>query len=458
MRAADAGSAKRAKYHTTEMSRETREAIARIFSLLVADGMPEKKCLEYIHRAGYPVPPQTFSQWITAVKSTGSALSASMPHGRESALDDEKKKIFAGWVLHRVDMHRPVQLKHARAMISKRFGIDLTEATAGNYLRELGFSCREVRSRPKGYDVSYPFLLSTAQTWLSSLHVDSVPRRIVCFDATATSHRRDRELSFQPRGTPQLAHPTTIPSYTNQIFEGLWADGLNRTPALLFTHNPKFDLSRRGRSKHSSEQQHFLQVLAAHGIDQSRIIYERSDKHYYAESADMVRVFLGRYSAEFGDFSTITSFSDDGRAYKVGEGRTVFDEAGVRKHCVFPPIVHHYLSPNDADLHPAVKSAWRSACPSFDDDVLCSVKLLALIDQYSVESRSWFANRLLIKGSQVTSEKVGELIPDPSRGRSEFHTQCLYAYHVFRGKHRVLGIPFEEAPSDRQLDGPYFER
>ena len=91
-------------------------------------------------------------------------------------------------------------------------------------------------------------------------------------------------------------------------------------------------------------------------------------------------------------------------------------------------------------------------------DVLCSAKLLALIDQHGAESRAWFAKRLLTPGSELTSEKVSELIPDRSRGKSEYHTQCLYAYHVFRGKPRVLGIPFEEAPSDWQLDGPYYDR
>ena len=60
------------------------------------------------------------------------------------------------------------------------------------------------------------------------------------------------------------------------------------------------------------------------------------------------------------------------------------------------------------DLHPAVTSAWRSACPSFADDVLCSVQL-----QHGVESRAWFTKRLLTPGRRrVPSEEVSELIPE----------------------------------------------
>ena len=52
MKAADARPAKRAEYRTTEVSREARDAIARICKVLVDDGVPEKKRLEHVHRAG----------------------------------------------------------------------------------------------------------------------------------------------------------------------------------------------------------------------------------------------------------------------------------------------------------------------------------------------------------------------------------------------------------------------
>ena len=251
------------------------------------------------------VPRQKLGRWAAAVRSTGSALSDHTPPGRSPALDEEQKDIFAGWVLHRIDKHSPIHLADAVAMVSKRFGVVLSQSAAGSDLQDLVFLVAMFdRELLRDAVFSRESLLSTAQTWLNSLPVDSQLRRIVCFDATATSRRRD-DRAFRPPGTtPQRTRSTTIPSHTDHLFEGLWADGTNRTPALLFTHNPKFDLSRSGRAKWSSDRHHLLRVLADHRIDQSRIIYEHSDKHYYAASADMVRVFFGRYRAEFGTTSS----------------------------------------------------------------------------------------------------------------------------------------------------------
>src|SRR3989338_11608984 len=44
----------------------------------------------------------TVSRWLTAVESTGLALSDHLPPRRPAALDGEQQQIIAGWVLHRI--------------------------------------------------------------------------------------------------------------------------------------------------------------------------------------------------------------------------------------------------------------------------------------------------------------------------------------------------------------------
>ena len=117
-----------------------------------------------------------------------------------------------------------------------------------------------------------------------------------------------------------MSRSGVVPPYTNQVFVGLWADGINRTPALLFTHNPKFDLSRTGTRRRADEQAKLLDVLAKYGVDPSRIIYEKSQKYYYAESHHMVSAFLDHYKDEIEHPESISVFSDDGRCYAVPGG------------------------------------------------------------------------------------------------------------------------------------------
>ena len=44
-------------------------------------------------------------------------------------------------------------------MIKKRFSASLSENCVDGYLRGLGFAVRQVRDRPRSYDVSYPHIV-----------------------------------------------------------------------------------------------------------------------------------------------------------------------------------------------------------------------------------------------------------------------------------------------------------
>ena len=114
----------------------------------IAAGVREGASVEALSGTGYAVAPRARRPWLHDLRSAGAALA-----------DGEQREIFAGRVLHRMDSRSPVPVHgHARAMILKRFGVELTEASAHSYLHGMGFALRGARSRPK--DTTCPTLRS----------------------------------------------------------------------------------------------------------------------------------------------------------------------------------------------------------------------------------------------------------------------------------------------------------
>ena len=69
---------------------------------------------------------------------------------------------------------------------------------------------------------------------------------------------------------------------------------------------------------------------------------------------------------------------DGGNAYKAN-GAHLFDVLGFQTHVEYPTEVHHWLWPNDNNLH-GCKDKWKVDYPDFDDDPEAPLSLMALID------------------------------------------------------------------------------
>ncbi|MBK7002185.1 MAG: hypothetical protein IPH35_20195 [Rhodoferax sp.] len=63
-------------------------------------------------------------------------------------------------------------------------------------------------------------------------------------DFTHTSQRNLLQRTFSPSGTSQPKVDRAMSRYTNCIVTCVWADGINRTPSVLFTYN---SVSRKDR-------------------------------------------------------------------------------------------------------------------------------------------------------------------------------------------------------------------
>jgi hypothetical protein len=144
-------------------------------------------------------------------------------------------------------------------------------------------------------------------------------------------------------------------AWTNAIVTNVWADGKNRTPCVLYTHNPAFDLKMvqnapaNAKAKAQDQLKALKKALADNSIADFRVVcLEPSKKgsHYCAESPVMYKDFVQRYKGQARAGQTFNANTwvvrDMGTAFSPG-GKSVMEEEGITQESVLPPAVHHFF-------------------------------------------------------------------------------------------------------------------
>ena len=185
------------------------------------------------------------------------------------------------------------------------------------------------------------------------------------------------------------------PSFTNCIVTLYWADGVNRTPSVLFTYNTLFHTaaswkatSVNGRRVNITKLrhkniEHLQDMMWENGITEDRVIVlprpsSRSRTSYCRESAQIVEKFFSIYSDVIPKESVI--FRDAGECFtKVDTSSEGLSR--VEEFVEYEPLVHEFLSPNDNPLHGAAKRSWRLEGGRQQDDVASSLLLLNCLDR-----------------------------------------------------------------------------
>ena len=172
----------------------------------------------------------------------------------------------------------------------------------------------------------------------------------------------------------------------------IWADGINRTPPVLFTFNPAFQTAaewqtpvngkqRTLTSNRRAQVEHLEAVMDSFGIGMDQVKYVRSEgTKYCAEKEDLVADYFNHYRFDFPR-STVM-FRDAGVAFNNVADRATCGR-NIRKFVEYPPAVHHLLSPNDNNLHGAAKAKWRASSFYCQDDVTSSLYLLSELTRAS---------------------------------------------------------------------------
>jgi hypothetical protein len=287
-----------------------------------------------------------------------------------------------------------------------------------------------MQSKTAGYQVDSAQLCHLALDWLKRTPLDVAPSRLCSIDFTFTGHRTDRRTSFSLSGAPQPRSGVAASTYTNCILTCVWADGVNRTPAVLFTLDQRFRFDRNPTAKRNAEVAYLEECLTYYDLDADRIEYvgkPKGEKGVYAsECADLVRRFLAKYEVPKG----CTVLSDNGKSFRE-DGEDVFEDLGFEHHACYPAAVHQYLSPNDNRLHGAAKKAWRESGVDFSDDVLACCYLLNLLDWCNKDVPMYFDRNLQLQEETPTRANVASLIRGKRVSESPYYQDCLREYRVF---------------------------
>jgi hypothetical protein len=297
-------------------------------------------------------------------------------------------------------------------------------------LSEDGFAARLAHKKGRGFVVDVEALRAELWNWviLQDFRSRGIRREEFCsIDYTFTGHRNERQTTFAPRGGPQPMVAEKSSNYTNCIVTCLWADGVNRTPPVLFTYDPAFRTDRPPTKRRDAQLVHLRECMEKYGITAERIVYigteQKEMRKYARECPDLARRFFGIYPVP----PNTTIFSDEGNSF-IENGKSVLIDIGFAKHIKYPARVHQFLSPNDNKAHGTAKRAWRSCGVDHRDDVMSCLCLLSYLDDHIVKySKHWWDTNMI----RLKEEGVKDLIGD-GRGKScHLHKTWKRSYDDF---------------------------
>jgi transposase len=414
-------------YPAANISDDFKTHLARLYLVQHKKGKSSADFVNDLSEAGLVVSPRQFYRWVARVDSDNTAISNEKLSGNEKVLDRENRDVTSGWVLEQLEIGEEVHLKTYCDFVFDKFGINISLMTAGNYLKEDGFTPRTLQKKSASFIIDHEQLRLDLWNWVKSrqLKMNNIIRTKLCsIDFTFTGHRTERRKGFGIKGGSQPMESSKISKYTNCIITCIWADGKNRTPPMLFTLNPKFCRDRKPTQLRDEQRDHLIQCLSHYAIHMDRVVYVGKDKgeteQYTKESPKLLRLFFEHYDVP--DDATI--LSDNGNAF-YEDGVSVLEQVGFKNHDTYPANVHQYLSMNDNRLHGTGKQEWRNSGLDHSDDVKSCLALLSYLDQNIIKWGKYWFNRNVL---ELQESQVAELISSSGKKKCHLHKSWMRAY------------------------------
>lgn len=420
-------------YAAASISDDAKTMIARLYKVQHAQGKRRCEFVADMGQAGYTFSESQLDRWVARINAGDTAVFSTKMSGASVHLMREQRDIAGGWLLSQNLRGISVHLSDYRNFCDEHFGRLLSKATVSRYLKEDGFSYRAMQSKTKGFTVDIVSLRRQLWDWVQTQRKEglfNIQRSLLAsIDFTFTGHRTERNSSFASQGGSQPMSSAAISQYTNCIVTVVWADGINRTPPMLFTYNPAFRQDRSSTARRAALVQHFDDCLNEKGIDVKRIVYVGEEKgesrSYVSESPALPRYFFGHYKVP----KRAVILSDLGGSF-VDQGKSVLLDLGFQKHACYPAAVHQYLSPNDNRLHGTAKKVWRESDIDYKDDVKSCIFLLHRLDNdIHTQSRMWFDRNMI----ELRESDVEGLIGSAGGKFSNLHKSWLREYRVWMG-------------------------
>lgn len=444
-------------YPASEIDDDTKTKIAKLYDIQKAKGKSNKEFTGECAEAGWVFSERQLDRWLASVNSGLDAISPDKRTGSPPSMTREQRDISSGWVLDRIDHGSAVHLETFRKFVAELFSINISNMTASNYLSEDGFTYRITKKKSSSYVVDRARLEADLWNWVVTHQksLRNIPLSKLCsIDFTFTGHRTERRTSFGIKGGAQPMEALHLSRFTNCIITCVWADGVNRTPPVLFTYNQEFRLDRSSTAKRDEEAQYLRERLAHYGINKDRVNYIGKDKGeketYSKECPALLRRFFELYKIP----AEATVLSDNGNSF-FENGESALKAAGFKNHLCYPANVHQWVSMNDNPLHGLSKGSWRTSGVDYSDDVESCLMLLSFLDRDIINnSKYWFQRNLLA----LKEEAVGDLIGSRGSKKSHLHKSWLRAYRIFDGQDARGDRPNIPEEIQDGLDGLYWEK
>lgn len=420
-------------YSAAVISDDIKTHLAQLYILERGQGTKRKDFVNKHALSGLVFSERQLDRWVARINNGDTAISIEKQSGLYTILHREKRDIVCGWVLNQNELGIAVHLESYCDFCEAQFRIKLTHMTASNYLREDGFSYRTMQKKGASFVIDVAEMRQGLWKFVEKQIFPLKPlkpERICSIDFTFTGHRTEKRSGFAPKGGAQPMESTSVSTYTNCIVTCVWADGLNRTPPILYTYNPVFRRDRNPTERREAQIEHLNECFRRYGITAERVVYIGKDKgekeHYAKECPELVRLFFETYQVG----TDVTVLSDNGNSF-FENGESVITQLGFEKHIFYPADVHQYLSPNDNRLHGTAKQAWRAGSSNYSDDIESCLSLLYYLDRDIVaHSQHWFDKNMLSLGES----EVANLVSARGPKFSHLHKGWLRAYRIFMGE------------------------
>lgn len=392
------------KYEKTERI-ETQ--FSNIYLDLKKGGIKTKMAFQILQKMGYSKTLRTLNYHNKTLIATNHALKTVRRNNKIAALNANQMNQMDNWVKMKNSTNSPFQLADVKKEIYASFAIDITCRTAGNIMKRLGHTIKTCQVKTSGFQKINDQLKEEYWTFILKMRKENrfarAPKEIRSIDVTYTKKPTIHVKTFSPKGGFKQKSKFKVDNYTNAIVTMVSGDGINHTPCLLFTYDPKFSRVQKNTERGNRIHQELVTALEKYNITEDRIIYQNNNKNYYAESPDMYEHFLNHYGVP----KDTLILHDNGNAYKR-RSVSIFDSNGFQNHVIYPSDVHQYLSPNDNNLH-GCKSTWFEEYHKFENDVAPALRLMELIDLETVKnSKRYFQNNLFHVKKSDLSEIIGD--------------------------------------------------
>ena len=268
-------------------------------ALLARGRWTQHSVLELFRAASYDVPATTLSKWLRNMDSTLQAVPRGSGGGRLPLLDVGDQDLLSGFILHCIASHVEVHLNTVVEFLRVQLSITMTEPAAYQYITALGFSSLKLHHRSKSYVRQADQLVEKYYEWLLRHRINVEPSLVCSMDCTFTSHRQGDPRGYARTGKDAPDISDLLALYMNCIVTCVWADGINRTPAVLFSYNPRLRRDRNVTDQRALDELDLTDALAEFHVDGRRVVFAGAVKgetrKYCAESNEIILRFLDLY-------------------------------------------------------------------------------------------------------------------------------------------------------------------